>query len=76
MKKITVLAIFFQIIMGNLYSINPMREYKMKPDKLNIEYEEKKIPSSNGAILNTWIMKSTIENKKNYEVMPETWDLL
>jgi len=66
MKKVTLFVVFFQIVIGNLYSINPMRDYTIKPDKLNIEYEEKKIPSSNSAMLNTWVMKSTIENKKNY----------
>jgi len=66
MKKLTTFLILFQITILNLYAINPMREYKMKPDKFDIEYQEEKILSSNGAILNTWIMKSEAENKKNY----------
>lgn len=43
-----------------------MRDYKMKPDKFDIEYEEKKILSSDNAMLNAWIMRSEVENKKNY----------
>lgn len=66
MKKLTAFVILFQIAILNLYAINPMRDYKMKPDKFDIEYEEKKILSTDGAMLNTWIMKSTVENKKNY----------
>lgn len=64
-KNNLILSILLFIALQS-YSINPEREYKMTPDKFKIEHQEEKIKSTDGANLNTWIMKSPVEEKKDY----------
>ncbi len=42
-------------------SINPMKEYTMKPEAFEINYEEHKIKTNDGAELNLWLMESNPE---------------
>jgi len=52
------------------FAINPMKEYKMKPNVFEIKYEEKKIPTLDGALLNTWIMNTAEkENTKDCTII-------
>lgn len=58
---------FFMLIFIHYgYSINPIREYKMTPEQFNLEFEEVKIKTSDGAELNTWVMKTSVEKKSNF----------
>lgn len=61
---ILFLSLVISIQIG--YSINPIKEYKMTPEQFNIAFEEMKVKTSDGAELNVWIMKSSIEEKRNY----------
>lgn len=36
------------------FALNPSRTYKQKPDKYNMEYEELKVATEDGATLNAW----------------------
>lgn len=58
------IVILFTFQIG--YAINPMREYKMKPDRFNIQYEELKIKTEVGYYLNVWVMDPLADLKKNF----------
>ena len=50
-------------------AINPVREYKMTPEKAGISYEELKITTPDGYQLNTWVMHPADEEKKPVTVV-------
>lgn len=37
-----------------LFALNPSRTYKQLPDKYNMKYEEHKVKTADGAVLNAW----------------------
>ena len=65
-KLISISLTFIILIIPQLgFSINPMKEYKMTPEQFKLAYEEVKIKTADGALLNTWVMKTSVEEKKN-----------
>ncbi len=62
--SLLLIVILFTCQMG--YAINPMREYKMKPDRFNIQYEELKLKTDDGHSLNVWAMEPFTELKRNF----------
>lgn len=38
----------------SVYSLNPSLTYKQRPEKYNMIYEEHKVPTQDGAVLNAW----------------------
>lgn len=69
MNKIQLLIVLTILINQFGYSINPMKEYTMKPDLFKIEYEEVKIKTKDDYELNTWVMESSNEDKKGYTIV-------
>ncbi len=56
MKKI----IFFLLLLTSTtvtFSLNPSREYKVRPDKYGMVYKEEKVPTKDGASLNAWFFE-------------------
>jgi uncharacterized protein len=41
------------------FSLNPVKEYKVTPDKFGMKYKEEKIKTSDDAILNAWFFENT-----------------
>lgn len=39
------------------FSLNPSREYKVRPDKYGMVYKEEKVPTKDGASLNAWFFE-------------------
>ncbi len=56
MKKIFCLALLTAVATAT-FSLNPSREYKVKPDKYGMTYKEEKIPTKDGASLNAWFFE-------------------
>jgi alpha-beta hydrolase superfamily lysophospholipase len=69
MNKYSFLFLCLVFIYGTAWAINPMKEYKMKPDKFGIEYEELEINTTDGHQLNTWIMNSPVDTKRNHTII-------
>lgn len=56
MRKI----IFFLLLATSAsvaFSLNPSREYKVRPDKYGMVYKEEKVPTKDGASLNAWFFE-------------------
>lgn len=66
MIRLIKVSLFIFVFIQYGYSINPMKEYKVKPEQFEMDYKELKIKTSDGASLNTWVMNTQSENKKNY----------
>lgn len=62
--RIFLCWIFLFLIMNTLPAINPVREYKMTPDKVGLEYTEQKITTSDGYDLNSWWMEPEPANRQ------------
>ena len=41
----------------SVFALNPLREYKVKPEKFGMQYKEEKVPTKDGATLNAWIFE-------------------
>jgi len=39
-------------------ALNPVKEYKVTPDKFGMQYKEEKVKTSDGAVLNTWFFEN------------------
>ena len=39
------------------FGLNPSRDYKMKPEKYGMKYKEEKVPTKDGATLNSWFFE-------------------
>ncbi|MEM6376824.1 MAG: alpha/beta fold hydrolase [Bacteroidota bacterium] len=61
-----LLLLIFIVSTQSAFCINPMREYKIKPDQFKIGYQELKVITKDGYELNTWIMESTAAIKKEH----------
>lgn len=53
-RKFYFLLVLFLQVAGSLYAINPVREYVITPDSLNMSYENLVIDTKDGAKLNSW----------------------
>ncbi|MBK6901489.1 MAG: alpha/beta fold hydrolase [Saprospirales bacterium] len=47
-------------------AINPMREYRMRPEHFNLAYEEVKVNTPDGYALNVWIMEPAGGNTRGF----------
>ncbi len=54
-----VLVILICIFSSNANALNPVKEYKVTPDKFGMKYKEEKVPTSDGATLNAWFFETT-----------------
>ncbi len=61
MNKIRLIAAFsFAMLTFHVASaLSPSREYKLKPEKYGMTYKEEKIPTKDGATLNSWFFETT-----------------
>lgn len=66
----TNLAIILAVLwMQTGFSINPLKEYKMRPETFKIKYQELKLKTADQYELNTWIMDPSSERDKNVTVI-------
>ncbi|PKP19813.1 MAG: hypothetical protein CVU05_10515 [Bacteroidetes bacterium HGW-Bacteroidetes-21] len=62
----TILLFILTALTISAYAIEPVKTYSSKPSDYGMNYEEVKIPVSDGAILNAWMFKAT---KTSYKIM-------
>ena len=65
-QKVRCLVYLLLFSGGNLYSMNPDREYTLTPDSLGLNFESVYIKTSDGFDLNTWIYLPESEKENNY----------
>ncbi len=59
-KKLAfVLTASILLLSNTTYSLNPSREYKIKPEKYGMVYKEEKIATKDEATLNAWFFETT-----------------
>ena len=51
------------------YTINPLKEYKIRPERFKLEYQELKVLTADQYELNTWIMEPIGEQHKNVTIV-------
>lgn len=66
MKKLVILSIVCVLMTNLSFALNPSRTYKQRPDKYNMEYQEVKVKTEDGAELNAWYFPC---GKKNAELV-------
>lgn len=66
MKKLVILSIVCVLMTNLSFALNPSRTYKQRPDKYNMEYQEVKVKTEDGAELNAWYFPT---EKKNAELV-------
>lgn len=67
MKNIFLLFIAFNLLLiSNLNALNPVRTYAVKPTDFGMKYEEIKIKSEDGIMLNAWYFPSS---QISYKIM-------
>ncbi len=69
MMKKQMLFFCFVMISIKAFTINPLKEYKVDPSSLNIDFEEYKIGTKDGHCLNVWYMESKIKEKRNATIL-------
>lgn len=52
-----------------LSAIDPMREYKVRPETYRLDYREVKIATEDDILLNTWIMPPSTDKKRDHTVI-------
>ncbi len=57
-KSLFLLIAGLFIFTGKSFSLNPSKEYKMKPEKYGMVYKEEKIATKDGANLNAWFFET------------------
>lgn len=57
MMQLMLNLTFTVLLLPAVSAINPMREYKMRPENFQLNYRELKIETEDGYQLNTWIME-------------------
>ena len=57
--SVIILGLFLAIT--QTYALNPVKEYKVTPDKYGMKFKEEKVKTSDDAILNAWFFEN---NKK------------
>lgn len=62
MKKIALLFVLFTLSFS-AFSINPSREYQLRPEQLGLKYQTKKIKVSSTIELNSWIFLQDNKSK-------------
>ncbi|MFM7078862.1 MAG: alpha/beta hydrolase [Bacteroidota bacterium] len=60
-KTILVLCLAF-CFQYQSYSLNPVREYAVTPDKFGMSYKEEQIKTQDGAVLNGWFFENAKKN--------------
>jgi hypothetical protein len=67
MKNIALLFFAFNMLLvSNLSALNPVRTYAVKPSDFGMKYEEIKIKSDEGIMLNAWYFPSS---QTSYKIM-------
>lgn len=67
MKNIALLFLVFNLLLvSNLSALNPVRSYAVKPSDFGMKYEEIKIKSEEGIMLNAWYFPSS---QTSYKIM-------
>lgn len=61
------------LISGAVTALNPVREYKVKPDKYGMTYKEEKVVTKDDAILNAWFFE-TSKRTTNWVVISGSGD--
>lgn len=60
MKHISKLLLLIILLFSkNLLALDPSREYKVTPDKYGMKYKEEKIPTNDGASINSWFFENS-----------------
>lgn len=67
--KIGIIAIIVLLSVQFGFAINPMKEYKMKPETFQLDYQELKLETPDGYKLNTWMMEPIGEVNKNVTIV-------
>ena len=62
-KIITSLLLFSFCTLHLTFALNPSRTYKTRPDKYNMEYQEAKVKTDDGAVLNVWEFFAKVSTK-------------
>ena len=57
MHKSFLLTLAFCALNAITFALNPVKEYKVLPDKFGMTYKEEKIKTPDGAILNAWLFE-------------------
>src|ERR1035438_674041 len=70
--KFLSLAILICIASGAI-ALNPSKEYKNMPDKYGMKYKEAKIPTKDGASLNSWYFENP-KKVPNYIIISSSGD--
>jgi len=74
MKSLKIAAVLLLIFASHLaFALNPSKEYKVKPDKYGMTYKEEKIPTKDGATLNSWFFELP-KKTTNWVVMSASGD--
>ena len=55
--KSPALIVVLSFLTVNIFALNPSREYKVTPAKFGMSYKEEKIPTKDGATLNSWFFE-------------------
>lgn len=60
-KNILSFAVMVLMITSSIPSLalNPIKEYKVTPDKFGMQYKQEEVKTSDGAILNAWFFENT-----------------
>ena len=66
MKQSLFLLFLSLLVSTSIFSINPMREYKLRPEAYQLEYEEVKIATQDRTLLNAWVMTPSLETQQDY----------
>ena len=53
--KVSTLFLFLSLVSFSLLAINPVHEYKVRPEMLGMKYETKKIQVNSNVQLNSWL---------------------
>lgn len=63
---VIILVVFFSQL-G--FSIDPLREYKIRPERFQIKYQELKLKTEDQYEINTWVMEPIGEHDKNITIV-------
>jgi len=67
--KLSIVIILVVFVSRLGFSIDPLREYKMRPERFKIEYQELKLKTADQYELNTWVMEPIGEHDKNITIV-------
>lgn len=75
MKKITATLLLAAALLSSTVAsaLNPVKEYKVKPEKYGMNYKEEKIATKDGASLNAWFFE-TPKKTTNWVVVSGSGD--